>query len=94
MDVILIMCAGVLVGAKWFPERHQKKLSLFQLLTPLCLIFSMGVMLGSRQGFLEEITTLGWESFLFFLLPTVCSVLIVYPLTRIFMKEHIKKKEE
>ena len=24
MDVILIMCIGVLVGVKWFPERHQK----------------------------------------------------------------------
>ena len=70
----------------------SKKLSLLQLLTTLCLIFSMGVMLGSREGFIEEITTLGWESFLFFLLPTVGSVLVVYPLTRIFMKEHIKKR--
>lgn len=94
MDVILIMCVGVLVGAKWFPERHQKKLSLLQMLTTLCLIFAMGAMLGSREGFLEEITTLGLESFLFFLLPTVGSVVVVYPLTRLLMKAHLGKKEE
>ena len=55
----------------------------------------MGVLLGSRNDFLSEIGSLGSRSFLFFLIPSVFSVLAVYPLTRIFLeKKRQKKKEE
>ena len=70
MDVIVIMCIGVLAGK-------------------FLLIFSMGVMLGSRENFLEELSALGIQSVIFFLLPSVGSVLLVYPLTRHFL-EHKK----
>ena len=61
----------------------------------MLLIFSMGVLLGSRNDFLSEIGSLGSRSFLFFLIPSVFSVLAVYPLTRIFLeKKRQKKKEE
>lgn len=48
--------------------------------------FSMGVLLGSRENFLEELSTLGIQSVIFFLLPSVGSVLLVYPLTRRFLE--------
>ena len=42
----------------------------------------MGVMLGQKDNFLEELSTLGITSFFFFLIPTILSVLVVYILTR------------
>ena len=54
----------------------------------------MGVLLGSRENFLQEITTLGFQSILFFLIPSVFSVIIVYPLTRIFLDSRKKGKKE
>ena len=46
----------------------------------------MGVMLGKKDNFFEELSSLGLTSFLFFLVPTVLSVILVYCLTQKFMK--------
>lgn len=48
----------------------------------------MGVMLGEREGFLEDLSMLGVRSFLFFLIPTALSIIIVY----ILSKHYIEKK--
>lgn len=87
MDVILVMCAGVLVGRRFFPEKYRKINEKIQVACTVLLIFSMGVMLGQRDNFLEELSSLGIQSFLFFLVPTVCSVILVYVLTQAFMKK-------
>ena len=95
MDVIIIMCLGVLVGKKVFPRKWKCINEFLQTICTMLLIFSMGVLLGSRNDFLSEIGSLGSRSFLFFLIPSVFSVLAVYPLTRIFLeKKRQKKKEE
>ena len=81
MDVIIIMCLGVLVGKKVFPRKWKR---INEFLQTIC-----------RNDFLSEIGSLGSRSFLFFLIPSVFSVLAVYPLTRIFLgKKRQKKKEE
>lgn len=95
MDVIIVMCLGVLVGKKIFPRKWKRLNEFLQTICTMLLIFSMGVLLGSRDDFVSEITSLGFRSFLFFLIPSVFSVLAVYPLTRIFLeKKRQKKKEE
>ena len=95
MDVIIIMCLGVLVGKKVFLRKWKRINEFLQTICTMLLIFSMGVLLGSRNDFLSEIGSLGSRSFLFFLIPSVFSVLAVYPLTRIFLeKKRQKKKEE
>ncbi len=95
MDVIIIMCAGVLVGKFPFPVKWKHINELLQTVCTLLLIFSMGVLLGSRENFLRELAALGSQSFLFFLIPSLFSVIAVYPLTRIFLnKQREKKKEE
>lgn len=65
------------------------------LLCTLILIFSMGVMLGQRENFLKDLGSLGITSFLFFLIPTLLSILLVYILTKHFMKPstHLSEKE-
>ena len=45
----------------------------------------MGVGLGQRDGFFSGLISLGFTSFLFFLIPTILSIAVVYLLTRWFM---------
>ena len=91
MDVIIVMCLGVLVGKFLSPVRWKRINEILQTVCTVLLIFSMGVMLGSREDFVREITVLGSHSIIFFLIPSVFSVIAVYPLTRIFLEK--KKKE-
>ena len=94
MDVIIIMCAGILVSKIFFPIKWKRINELLQLICTLLLIFSMGVMLGSREDFLDTITTLGSQSILFFLIPSVFSVIAVYPLTKIFLNDKKRKGKD
>ena len=55
METMLIMCAGVLVGATVFPARLKVWNSRLQVAMTALLIFPMGVGLGSRPGFLAEL---------------------------------------
>lgn len=92
MDILLVMCAGVLAGSRFFPEKYKKINEKLQVACTLLLIFCMGVTLGSRENFLHELGTLGWTSFLFFLLPAGFSVILVYGLTRKFMPKEQNQK--
>ena len=92
MDVIFIMCLGVLVGKFVFPVRWKRLNEILQTVCTVLLIFSMGVMLGSRDDFVSEITSRGTQSIIFFLMPSVLSVIAVYPLTRIFLEKRRKKR--
>lgn len=95
MDILLVMCVGVLIGNRFFPEKYKKINEKLQAVCTMLLIFCMGVTLGSREHFLQELGTLGWTSFLFFLFPAGGSLLLVYGLTRKFMpSEKEKKKKE
>ena len=86
MTTILIMFAGVLVGAAVFPQNLKKWNSRLQLGMTALLIFTMGVSLGSRPGFLEELGAIGLKSLIFALLPILFSVALVYPLSKRFLE--------
>ena len=85
MVTLGIMILGFLAG-RIFPARHKGKNEKVQLFFTLLLIFTMGVSLGQREGFFSELLGLGLQSFVFFLIPTLLSVAVVFPLTRHFMK--------
>ena len=93
MDVIFIMCLGVLVGKFFFPEGWKWINEILQTVCTVLLIFAMGVMLGSREDFVSEITSLGMQSIIFFLIPSVFSVIAVYPLTRLFLEKRRGKEK-
>lgn len=82
MTTIAIMCVGILVGATVFPAKLKKWNDRLQLGLTALLIFTMGVGLGSRPGFLEEMGSLGLESVLFAAVPMALSTAVVYPLSR------------
>lgn len=89
-----MMCAGVLVGAKLFPRKYAKVNERLQTVTTVLLIFSMGVMLGRRENFLEELGQVGWRSFVLCLLPMIGSVIAVYFLTRSMAREKQRQAED
>lgn len=78
---VLIMAAGVLAGYFLLPERWMKKAgklnSGIQLVLIGILIFSMGVMLGSRKGFFRDFFTYGFQSVVLAVLAVSASVGVV-----------------
>ena len=54
MDVIVIMCIGVLAGKFLLPRNLNRWNQILQVVCTLLLIFSMGVLLGSRENFLTR----------------------------------------
>lgn len=94
MDILLVMCLGILVGRFLFPKQGKQWNERASLVCTLVLIFSMGAMLGRKEGFLHQLLTLGTQSFLFFLIPTLLSIAAVYVLTRRFMKKHDRENKE
>lgn len=82
MEIIVAMLAGCAIGATVFPARLSRLNALLQTVATTLLIFSMGVMLGSREDFLSELGSVGAASLAFCLLPTALSTVLVYALTR------------
>lgn len=92
MDVLIIMCIGILVGRFIMPNKAKTSIDLISLTCTFLLIFSMGVMLGNKNNFINELATLGFSSLIFFLVPTLLSIILVYILTKHFLVK--KTKEE
>lgn len=94
MIILLVMCAGILAGRFLVPGRVKRLNERIALACTLILIFSMGVMMGQKENFLEELGRLGFSSFLFFLLPTALSIVFVYLLSRRFLEKKRKTEEK
>lgn len=77
MDILIVMCIGILVGRVSILRRAKKKNEYLSLFCTFILIFSMGVMLGKKDHFFEELSSLGLTSFLFFLIPTFPALISV-----------------
>lgn len=87
MDILLVMCAGGLIGNRIFPTKFKKFNEYAQVVCTCLLIFSMGVMLGQRENFIEELKSLGFQSFLLFFLPSLFSMILVFLLSKKFMEK-------
>ncbi len=85
MDTIIVMCIGILIGKLITSKKIKKANEIISLTCTFLLIFSMGIMLGNKENFLQELSSLGWYSFLLFIIPTALSIIIVYVLTQCFM---------
>lgn len=94
MDILLVMCVGLLIGNRFFPEKYKRLNAKLQVVCTVLLIFCMGVTLGSRENFLQELGSLGVTSFLFYLIPAGFSLILVYGLTRKFMTSKSEKQRE
>ena len=59
MLVEIIMFVGVVIGYIFQPKRFARANGLLQIACTAVLIFSMGVSLGSREGFFAQLQSLG-----------------------------------
>lgn len=94
MDVLIIMCFGILAGRFLVPNRAKKENEFISLACTFLLILSMGATLGKDQNFMNNLSSLGLSSLLFFFIPTVLSILIVYVLTKKFMEKRDNSQEK
>lgn len=81
MDILIIMVVGMLAGRFAVPERFRPYNGKLQTVCTCLLIGSMGASIGSGEGFLASVAAWGGKSFVFCLIPTACSVVLVYLLT-------------
>lgn len=93
MDIIIVMCIGIIIGN--FIKFKQTKIinEKIQLISTIALIFAMGVNIGSKENFVDELASLGITSFIFFIIPTILSIIVVYFLTKRFMDNQKEKGE-
>lgn len=95
MKIFIVMGIGILIGRFLMIGKLKRWNERLAMLCTLLLIFSMGVMLGQKENFLSELSSLGLKSFLFFLIPTIVSIILVYVLTRRFIdKKKTKGKDQ
>lgn len=95
MDVLIVMCLGIIAGRFIIPNSAKKWSELMSLICTFILILSMGIKLGKNENFLSDLSTLGLSSLLFFLIPTVLSIVIVFILTKKFMiKKNTTQEKE
>ena len=73
MDVIVIMCIGVLAGKFLLPCNLNRWNQILQVVCTLFLIFSMGVLLGSREKLSGRTFYIG-NSECDFLFAAVCGI--------------------
>ena len=78
MDILIVMFAGVLLGNRFFPPKYKELNEKLQVVCTALLIFTMGVSMGQRENFLGDLASMGWVSFLFFLIPAAMSTVFVW----------------
>lgn len=87
----IIMFIGALVGyllLKINDELRRKIASYnnkLQVVTVALIIFIMGINLGSIDDFSTKMITLGLQSLVFAIIPTLCSIIVVYYLSQKFI---------
>lgn len=87
MDILLIMAVGMIVGRFAVPESFRPYNSRLQTLCTCLLIGTMGVSIGSAEGFIASLGAWGVQSLVFCLFSIVGSVAVVYLLTCLAMGE-------
>lgn len=92
MEILIFMLIGVLIGRFCFPKKLKKLNEKMQVFMTMLLIFAMGVMLGRRENLINELSSLGFKSLVFCLIPMILSTIIVYFLTERFFDRD--KKED
>ena len=84
MVLLIIIGIGIIIGLKWFPKKWTRVNQILQLGITALLIFTMGVMLGTRPHLFEELTELGIDSLIYAILPIIGSVAAVYLVSKKF----------
>ena len=94
MDIIIVMAIGIIIG-NFIKNKNFKIINeKIQLIATIILIFAMGINIGSKENFINELANLGITSFIFFIIPTILSIIVVYFLTKRFMTNKERKDSQ
>lgn len=92
-DIFLAVGIGFLIGYRgWIKEKGIKINSKLQVVWLMLLIFSMGVSIGRNGDIVRNLPVLGGRAVLFSILAIVCSVIVVYVLSSLFLAKEGDKK--
>lgn len=87
-SLIVYFALGVALGVKLFPLKWLKVNGWLQTAGISLTLFSMGASMGGSPTFLSDLRTAGVQAFLYAAVTILCSVLLVWALSRFaFRKE-------
>lgn len=88
------MALGIVLGATIFPDRLANANSALTLASTGLLIFCMGADLGAREELIGQLANVGFSSVLLCAAPVALSIIAVYALTSIFMKDIVARHKQ
>ena len=94
----LIMVLGVIAGFSLLKVKEHRRIAVVnlnnkvQLIAVALIIFIMGINLGSMEDFAHKMLTMGLQSLVFAIIPTVFSVIIVYIFSKLFIVKNLNSK--
>lgn len=92
-DIFLAVGIGFLIGYRgWIKEKGIRINSRLQIVWLMLLIFSMGVSIGRNGDIVRNLPVLGGRAVLFAVLAIVCSVIVVYALSSLFLEKEGRQK--
>ena len=91
-DIFLAVGLGFFIGYKGFLKEKGIRLnSKLQTVWLMLLIFCMGVSIGRNGEIVKNLPLLGGKAALFAVMTSLCSILVVYLLSSLFLGKEEKK---
>ena len=87
-DIFLVVGIGFFIGYKGLIKEKGIKLnSKLQTVWLMLLIFCMGVSIGRNGDIVKNLPLLGGKAILFAVMTSVCSIIVVYILSNLFLEK-------
>ena len=91
-DIFLVVGIGFFIGYKGLiKEKGIKQNSKLQTVWLMLLIFCMGVSIGRNGDIVKNLPLLGGKAVLFAVMTSVCSIIVVYILSTLFLEKEGRK---
>ena len=91
-DIFLVVGIGFFIGYKGFlNEKGIKINSKLQTVWLMLLIFCMGVRIGRNGEIVKNLPLLGGKAVLFAILTALCSTIVIYILSTLFLEKEGKE---
>ena len=91
-DIFLVVGIGFFIGYKGLIKEKGIKLnSKLQTVWLMLLIFCMGVSIGRNGDIVKNLPILGGKAVLFAVMTALCSIIVVYIFSRLFLDKEGEK---
>ena len=91
-DIFLVVGVGFFIGYKGLIKEKGIKLNgKLQTVWLMLLIFCMGVSIGRNGDIVKNLPVLGGKAVLFAVMTSLCSIIVVYIFSRLFLEKEGEK---